>query len=87
MEEKRVAETLKGESKGWRVQESCKYERETDFCGRSARSKEILLDVRDVCFASRATTVEPEERENQKIEPTLCVSRAIRLASGKGIEL
>lgn len=42
------------------AQESCKYGRETDFCGRSASGKEIL-DVRDVCFASRATTVQPRK--------------------------
>lgn len=43
------------------------HERETDFCGTSAWGKEIL-DVRDVCFASQATTVEPEGKENRKIE-------------------
>lgn len=55
---RRVRGTLGGEGWGRWVQESCKYGRETDFCGRSASGKEIL-DVRDVCFASRATTVQP----------------------------
>lgn len=41
------------------------HERETDFCGTSAWGKEIL-DVRDVCFASQATTVEPRERKTER---------------------